>query len=208
MPNCCSTVVAIMARKENEVAVKRLKVLREILANGPEAVRGNSSKNWIGNYLIQLGIDPDAFPCRSFIQDVSDGLDWSKGFYFFKLYTEDAWHPAYEAWDAMMNAPACEGLSYVLEAEEPGGNLYVNTDRDGIAFIEAYRLDFVGYDNRAQRFNSDVLYFEDLESYLQAVKSIFGVEAKTFKESREKLNTLWEENPERFELISIGEFTE
>ena len=48
--------------------------------------------------------------------------------YYFHLYTEAAWSPHIEDIDALLTLPEFKSISYVYQAEEPGFEIYINSD--------------------------------------------------------------------------------
>ena len=64
---------------------------------------------------------------RNFIIDCSE-LQQADDEYFFHMYTEAAWVPHIEDIDLLLSADAFSEIQYVYTAEEPGMEIYVNSD--------------------------------------------------------------------------------
>lgn len=206
MPNWCSTAIAFIADEKDAAALQQLKDLNDLFLNDPPAVQEKASGDWIGNWLPACGIDPNAISCRSFVQAVDEGFEQAEGIRYFKMYTEDAWGPKFEALDALVRCERFCRLRYVLLAEEPANGVYVNTDVEHLIFPEAYKLDYEVVDKETGEPKSDVLYFSDLEEYLAAVKDIFGIESLTFDDAWAQLVKQGEADPDRFVFASVGKF--
>ncbi|MFR6482710.1 MAG: hypothetical protein ACLUPK_05580 [Veillonella sp.] len=64
---------------------------------------------------------------RNFIIDCGE-LQQADDEYFFHMYTEAAWVPHIEDIDLLLSADAFSEIQYVYTAEEPGMEIYVNSD--------------------------------------------------------------------------------
>ena len=136
-------------------------------------------RRWIGRLLMFKGIDYKDIEigCRSFIDHYSslEEIETSKHFY---LYTEGAWSPVTEMYDWIAET---YDLDYVLWAEEPGMEIFVNTDVECKHFPERY---YVSCDD-----GLDDCYFETLKGVAEALKKELNLPA-TPEMTLEELNEL------------------
>ena len=100
----------------------------------------NSGKIGEGNVSFGFGFaDPEAaFSCYGEIETIyqiqeGDGFDW------FSVDCFDAWEPNHELFDSILEKfyPA---ITYELMAEEPGCEVFINTDKTGKYFPYRYRI--------------------------------------------------------------------
>jgi len=78
---------------------------------------------------------------------------------------ESAWSPCEEFFEKFL-ADNFPNLKMVMIAEEPGNEVYVNTDVEGIIFTDRYKVD--GYD--------DSVYCEDFEHVRDYVESTLNID--------------------------------
>lgn len=101
----------------------------------------NSSQDWIGRLILDLGIDVhsddkhiDAFYLRGFVQDheLVEGA--------LQIQMSTAWGPCVSAWYMI-----CDyyDLTFVLCAEEPGCDVYINTDIAHEIYFEDMKVRWV-----------------------------------------------------------------
>lgn len=111
----------------------------------------------------------------SCIQDISD-IEAHGTYRGFKVYQDDKWSPNLEFWDLIIEQEYTTDdggrmIDYVYEAEEPGCEIYINTDVDGEFFCDLYKVDaclpkdlFCGEDMTE--------YFSSTEDLLDALKML------------------------------------
>ena len=98
------------------------------------------------------------------------------------MSTSTAWIPYPEIWDAILNKNFAD-VHYVFFAEEPGMQLYVNTDVDHDYFEEAYKVSIT----LAPKYNSADFYIGYYDSLLVELNRIFGWRCKSIKQFNRKL---------------------
>ena len=101
-------------------------------------VSRSAGSAWEGNIAYWFGFDPEAFPCRGIIETIyeiqkGDEFDW------FCVDCSDAWGPNYELFDAIIDK-CFPAITYEMMAEEPGGEVFINTDTEGKYFPFHYRI--------------------------------------------------------------------
>ena len=96
----------------------------------------------------------------------------------FKVYQDDKWSPNLEFWDLIIEKEYTTDdgdriIDYVYEAEEPGCEIYINTDIDGEFFCDLYKVDaYLPKD----LFCGEVMteYFSSTEDLFDALKTLVG----------------------------------
>lgn len=113
----------------------------------------------------------------SCIQDISD-IEAHGTYRGFKVYQDDKWSPNLKFWDLIIEREYTTDdgermIDYVYEAEEPGCEIYINTDVDGEFFCDLYKVDaYLPKD----LFCGEVMteYFSSTEDLFDALKTLFG----------------------------------
>ena len=123
MANCCSDSVVFYSFDNNE-AVKKF---AEDIENYFEPRK--LSECWFGGFLSEKGIDVSGFSIRGTLiyyeaEETNVLID-----------VESAWHPLLEAYKVLAKL---YNLNFVVKAEEPGFEIYINTDVEGNFFAERY----------------------------------------------------------------------
>jgi hypothetical protein len=127
MPNWCATTVVFYGEQAN---------LEQLWADWNEALKDNSVKSdigWLGKLLVYKGEEYKNIYCRGFLADVPH-LEQGR----LTVYSNDAWAPMFNFYNWVAE---CYQVEYVLIAEEPGCQVYINTDVEGKYFPERYFLD-------------------------------------------------------------------
>ena len=94
------------------------------------------------------------------------------------MYQDDKWSPNLKFWDLIIEREYTTDdgermIDYVYEAEEPGCEIYINTDVDGEFFCDLYKVDaYLPKD----LFCGEVMteYFSSTEDLFDALKTLFG----------------------------------
>ena len=122
------------------------------------------ANNWIGRLLVYKGMSLEEveIECRSFV-DYYSSLQEVHDDDCFVIETSSAWGPMTEMYDWM--AKTYE-LEYVLCAEEPGCQVYVNTDTEGNYYQDRYYISFEEEDEE----ELDDPYCESFEQVIQTLK--------------------------------------
>lgn len=124
MPNWCMTEVVFTGTAEN---LQRLyQDLKTVLAKHDDG--------WLGRLLEYHGVPQENIKCRGFItgfelKTLKDGTP------YLHLETEDAWVPQVDAYNQYAQLYK---LNYVYLAEEPGCEIYINTDLERKFFRKDY----------------------------------------------------------------------
>lgn len=122
----------------------------------------------------QFGIDTKHIEW-SCIQDISD-IEAHGTYRGFKVFQDDKWSPNLEFWDLIIEQEYTTDdgermIDYVYEAEEPGCEIYINTDVDGEFFCDLYKVDAC---LPKDLFCGEVMteYFSSTEDLLDALKTL------------------------------------
>lgn len=204
MPNWCMTMVGVKANANDEAAVNQLKALREEAESVLNKSAQGSDMGWIGMFLLNHGKDPSNISCRGFLSDVFETTVKGDTMYFV-IDENDAWGPKQDLWDAVMELPAYDKLSYVIRAEEAGCEVFVNTDDSGEIFPELYVLDYSVKMSDGQ-WADDYVYYESITDLLSDCKTIFGVEGRSFDDLYRKLNAYADDHSDNVEQLSVHQF--
>lgn len=138
MANICTTTIYVEGKKESIEKLDKLFNKIELDKNNLNAADRRS--NWIGNLLLNSGLDPDKYDThRAFICDY--GLDDNT----FYILMESAWDDKMEAMNAVFDS-VDENLKSYYFAEECGMEYYVSNDVDnkyfGDYYVEGYAEDY------------------------------------------------------------------
>lgn len=124
----------------------------------------------------QFGIDAKHIEW-SCIQDISD-IEAHGTYRGFKVYQDDKWSPNLRFWDLIIEQEYTTDdgermIDYVYEAEEPGCEIYINTDVDGEFFCDLYKVDA---HLPKDLFCGEIMteYFSSTEDLFDALKTLVG----------------------------------
>ena len=139
MPNWCKTNITFFSESEDHItklndALCKLDAGKSLLPNG----FGNL---WLGNILHYFGFQWTDVICRGSISLIGIlSKDADRGFHF-EIEQEDAWYANTEVWDKILSKEDFSDIHYVFMAEEPGCNVYVNSDSSGLFYDTRYMVD-------------------------------------------------------------------
>lgn len=194
MPNWCMIDYCFYGNKES---VKKFK--QDIDEFTSKNYKENEfGTNWLGNIVLGYGFpyEGNDFEFRGKIDEIHMDEDDEKLF----ISISTAWSPKPEMWDAIIdkhftNTDGGRELDYVFVAEEPGFEVYVNTDTEGTIFHERYVL-YVG--DIPEQKDYEMIIIENDEQLIATVNRIFNVENTTVEETfefvRNRAAEVYEEN--------------
>ena len=140
MPNWCYSKYVFYKCTEDESELIRLhRTLSDILT--PSETDKGSDPSWLGNVAIKHGFDWKELSCRGTIDHLDEYVLGSGS---FMLESETAWAPTDDLWEAVV--AQYDGIAFVYVAEEPGMEIFINTDISSAYFSERYLLDISSYD--------------------------------------------------------------
>lgn len=133
MPNWCSTTYAFYNtdKKSDKNFIKFKNEMKEFLDKN--VYTNSDTDRWLGTLAKHFGFDTDNFPygLRGWIDGYEDNGD------HLKIWVEDAWCYHNGIFEMILNK-YFPNVAYVLCAEEPGCEIYVNTDIDHTYLIDKY----------------------------------------------------------------------
>ena len=174
MANICETTIAFFATAE-EYTDKLVDFYNKLtdLKKSKERFPVYFNSIYIAE---QFGINTKYIEWSN-IQDIS-AVEAHGTYRGFKVYQDDKWSPNLEFWDLIIEKEytTYDGdriIDYVYEAEEPGCEIYINTDIDGEFFCDLYKVDaYLPKD----LFCGEVMteYFSSTEDLFDALKTLVG----------------------------------
>lgn len=135
MPNWCDVSYVFEGPKEDIYQFQK----NLIKCTSLEALPNDFGKNWEGNVAFGFGLDYGKFCCRGEIETIYEIQKGKNGFDWFSVDCFDAWEPNHELIDAIIDK-FYPSITYELMAEEPGCEVFINTDEEGKYFPYRYRI--------------------------------------------------------------------
>lgn len=168
---------------------------------------------WLGQLYIQAGYkwsderewEENWIDCRGSIDDDFAEYNSNDELEGVILYCQTAWGPKFESFELMIHEKY-PGLKTVCLAEEPGCEVYFNSDTEGIRFLEKYIVS-----------TEDDTYYPQTEAeLLKLIDELTGLEFDSAEkllaadddyllENYKKMNDISEDDGDAY--ISIHEFT-
>lgn len=145
MPNWCSNSMYVWGDRQQ--VYKFYMDVTTALSDHPnfEPEENDWSRNWIANIFFQAGYTYDEIKSRNFLVRgsidyvalVTDNMD-DLGVRFDE---ETAWGPNDDAIETLLDEKY-PGLQFVFIAEEPGCEVYCNSDSEGRMFLERWAAEW------------------------------------------------------------------
>ena len=209
MPNWCNNFYAFYVKDEDKGDLARLhKNLVEVMQT-PSEVKNDFEPGWLGKVAIKHGFDYEEISCRGYIRELED---YRPGDSFFTLSSETAWSPTNELWKAVIEQYT--GIAFVYTAEEPGCELYINTDVEGVYFSDRYLMDIYGdapipegwYHDQDKPATLEIHeYFESFDKLKEYCSKLTGKSFSTFEELRDYFETVFDNEPDV--LVGVHEYS-
>ena len=192
MPNWCSNSIAFYHEGGGRTILEAFYMdMQKYLEYTEPKTRKKS--DWVGHWLQSNRVNTDNLYTRGFFTSCELNAD------HVRVDMETAWAPLPEVWDLMAEK---YGLAYVHISEEPGCEVYVNTDRAGRFFTTQYLLNYFDVDNlgldadtmekygeRLREFSGETHYFDSWEDVAEAFE-VFGFGATNLDGLNECLGVL------------------
>lgn len=189
MPNWCSCSYVVFGDK-GLVTKCYLDWRRYTSATPGFTKRENSwGESWIANLFLGAGKDIESVHCRGGITGLSINDDNSS----LRIDMEIAWEPNEDDMFDLINSEY-PGLQMVMLAEEPGCEIYINTDRDHKYFEDRWRLEWSLYDETGKEVDEDTYYFayDEETRVVDFINSALGTKFKTAEEIEDARSELTE----------------
>ena len=136
MPNWCNNSIAFYQEDGGNAMIEAFYTDIQKYQNYVEPETGKES-DWVGHWLESNGLDTKNLYARGFFTDCELNAD------HVRIDMETAWEPLPEIWDFMAKK---YDLAYVYISEEPGCEVYVNTDYSGMFFTTRYTMSYFDVD--------------------------------------------------------------
>jgi len=189
MPNWCCNSIAFYREDGGNAILEAFYADIQKYKDYKDPETGRTS-DWIGHWLQSKRINTDNLYCRGFIVNCELNTD------HVRVDMDTAWSPLPEVWDLM--AEKYE-LAYVYIAEEPGCEIYVNTDYGGRFFSTRYMMNcfdidhlgldantIVEYGERLREISGDTMYFDSFEDVSETFED-FGFKVDNVDSLNERL---------------------
>ena len=132
MANYCSNCIAFYGNDLN-----KLELLRKLM---------DGECRYIRDFVMKCGyIEVEALEFtdgRDTFVEVPDDVAKDDTSYYFIIQTETAWSPHVEVFSKIIQERFENQINFVHCSEEPGFEIYINTDTEGRFFADQYHLDF------------------------------------------------------------------
>lgn len=192
MANWCSNVFAIYPTNDSDLGKAQLKRLFAQLRKVTQIdyPEGTDKHDWYGLLSLMRGKEESEIAARGSI----DGIRWNDDHIIVE--TQTAWEPQDDVVREMLDCTECSELDFVFIAEEPGNEIYVNTDTSGRFFSDRYVLDYdlspatglVGEGG----VGDDRDYYSDAESLLRQFHTICDrLHSWSYNNSRDGIETFY-----------------
>lgn len=155
MPNWCATNIYFYSENKKEISDFCEKLTQFIKVPAHDKIHASGS-NWLGNMLCYAGYDYDKVVdglygyCRGWVQYIGD-VEENSDYFAFAVDVEDAWGPHIEPWRYVLDGLNPNNtIKIAWVAEEPGCEVYVKYDPDGLFFGDyEYNMDCYAEDDEA-----------------------------------------------------------
>lgn len=199
---CFSTTVIFGDKKQLEILKKDFD---NSLSNNPKfkKVKTDFGNYWLGNIFLGVGysleevLDYNIIYCRGEICDYHFEEE------HINFNYESANRPIYKYIDKMLKEKY-PGLKQVTISEEPGFEIFINTDTEGLFFKDKYYLDCCINERYP-----DFRYFETEKGFVEYFNDFFGTSFNSYKEIDKNLSEISEkyEEDDSF-FVQINTFAE
>ena len=189
MPNWCDTTLAFFSESDSPQLDELYESLASLLEERDIVQFREVAKSF--------GYDPDKHEMG--LRGELFGLEEPDENGFMAVYTETAWGPELDIWDALVRDRYPE-IQYVFLAEEPGCELFFNSDVEGRYFKTKYSIDYTSESE------GDIVYFNTEEELLEFANRLFSSSATTIEGLRDAEEKWEEENPDNWASIHAFEF--
>ena len=205
MPNWCSNHYAFYTDDENKDELLRLYNKLSDIMEIPSEIKNDFEPGWLGKVATEHGLDFEKISCRGWIEHLEDYEPESN---FFTLQSETAWAPTDELWQAVV--AQYEGVYFVYVAEEPGFEVFINSDSEGVYFPDKYLIEVHGdipipegwYPDQDKLGCLDIReYFSDFEELADYCADFTGREFSTLEELQGYLSGIFDEEDNAFACI-------
>ena len=193
MPNWCSNSIAFYSENNEVTLLEAFHSDLQKYTNYNDHKTGKYS-DWVGHWLQSNRIDTEEIYSRGFIESCELYPD------FVRVGMTTAWDSTPEIWDIMAQKYS---LNYVFISEEPGCEVYINTDSTGRFFgtrfvLNYFDLEYLQLDSetlerhgeRLRELSEETRYYDSFEEVMRDFNGFNFVadDIETLNKQLEKFN--------------------
>lgn len=134
-----------------------------------ERVQNGFGNDWLGNIVDGFGFNWNKIDCRGralSVTEVEKYLSEAK----FSVNVMTTWRPMIKMWDKIIEK-YYPSVKYVFIAEEPGNEVFINTDEEGTFYKDRFCLEL----DLPEKYNCESTYYcTSEEGVVGTLNSIFG----------------------------------
>ena len=157
--------------------------------------------------IKQIGYDyngKEFIDVRDTVNHMDDEVDSfvnenEESIYHFEIQTESAWAPNMQIFKALLKEEPYKGIKMVHLSEEPGDDIFINTDKEEIFYDTKYMIDSCKEDDYFTE------YYSNLNSVIEEVVKDFPDAGITYDDTieqlREKIEPFIGDNYDDYYLI-------
>lgn len=199
MANYCSNSIVFYSKRK-----KPLEEIRQLVSRCLGNVKLNSVKQFLIFADLKRLADGEFCDGRDYFVNCDAEVEKDLGLYCLRVETETAWSPNMIVIELMLKAKYNGTVKMVYESEEVGSNVYVNTDKLGLYFIDRYKVEF------NYRDNTESEYFTDWRNTIKYLHEKFPLAKLCLTEDLEtaekKISKAYKFSRVDCEYININEF--
>lgn len=202
MPNWCTTNITFEGNKKDikDFHEKLIKITKT-----PSRIENDFGSHWLGNVVDYFVLDSNVVRCRGSISYIDTCFDLSEEECYFEIVTDTAWEPMINMWSLIIEE-YYPSISFVYVAEEPGCEIFINTDTEGKHYTDRFLLDLrIPLSKKGAKNIEERGYFESEEEVIKYINQLFNKTFSSVKEIEACFSNLVDKHEDY--LASIIEFT-
>ena len=176
MANYCNNCIAIFGYNK-----ERVDDLRMLMVKSFRESRYGTIREFVLAYGYSMDEALEMTDGRDSFIDIDDEVFEKEHVFYFKFQTESAWNPNVEVFRKIICDKFKDELDMEYCSEEPGLEIFINTDEEGFFFTDRYYLDSCINDEY------ETEYFESKKEVIDWVKSRFPAIKVTLKTTLYKI---------------------
>ena len=201
MANYCANSIIFYAKRK-----KPLEEIRQMVSRCLSDAKLNSVKQFLIFADLKRLADGEFCDGRDYFVNCDAEVEKDIGLYCLRVETESAWSPNMIVIELMLKAKYNGTVKMVYESEEVGSDVYVNTDKLGLYFVDRYKVEFNYKDD------TDSEYFTDWRSTVKYLHEKFPLAklclAEELETAEKKIRKAYKFSEADCDYININEFEE
>ena len=201
MANYCANSIIFYAKRK-----KPLEEIRQMVSRCLSDAKLNSVKQFLIFADLKRLADGEFCDGRDYFVNCDAEVEKDIGLYCLRVETESAWSPNMIVIELMLKAKYNGTVKMVYESEEVGSDVYVNTDKLGLYFVDRYKVEFNYKDD------TDSEYFTDWRSTVKYLYEKFPLAKLCLTENLEtaekKIRKAYKFSEADCDYININKFQE